>query len=360
MTEIEYLTAISVFTYFGPARIRLLISYFKKAKNVWMASNKELIEIGLSVNKVNEFDNFRKNFEIEKYFQSLEKEKINVVTYLDTNFPKALNELNDCPAVLYYKGTLDCLDKPTVAIVGSRKMTSYGKEVAEKFAGELGSFGITIVSGLAHGIDTVAHKSCVSVGGTTAAVLGCGLDQIYPSENKNLSDEIINKKGILISEYPLGYPALPVNFAIRNRIVSGLSSCVVVIEGEEKSGTLLTATHAANQGKTVFAVPGNIMSPLSKAPLFLLKNGARIATEPKDILDELNIETKIDRVKMRKISPDNKEEEKILEFLNTEPLLLDELVRISKCKTSEISARLTIMEMKGLVKNLGGGKYKKN
>jgi DNA processing protein len=261
--------------------------------------------------------------------------------------------------VLYYKGTLKGLKNNSVAIVGTRKMTSYGREVTEKFSSELASFGVTIISGLARGIDTMAHKACISSGGTTIAVLGSGLDNIYPPENKNLANEIVQKGGSLISEYPLGYAALPANFVIRNRIISGLSSCVLVIEGAEKSGTLLTASHAGEQGKTVFAVPGQITSPLSKAPLYLLKNGARIATETKDILDELDMEIKVDKEKMRKISPDIPEEVEIIKFLENEPLFLDELVRISGEKTSEISARLTIMEMKGLVRNMGGGKYKR-
>ncbi|MCX6705406.1 MAG: DNA-processing protein DprA, partial [Candidatus Woesebacteria bacterium] len=243
--------------------------------------------------------------------------------------------------------------------VGTRKVTSYGREVTQKFSSELASFGITIISGLAYGVDTVAHKACLSVHGKTVAVLGNGLDTIYPFENTALALEIIKAGGAIISEYPLGYPALPVNFAIRNRIVSGLSDAVIVIEGAEKSGTLLTASHAAEQGKTVFAVPGQITSPLSAAPLFLLKNGAKIATETKDILDELDMQVKVDKEKIKNIVPDSPQEEKILEILENEALHLDELVRISGGKTPEISARLTIMEMKGMVRNMGKGIYRK-
>lgn len=359
MTEKEYLTAIAAFVYFGSARIRLLVSYFKSAKNVWESSEKELLEIGLSEKKVKEFIDFRKKFQHEEYFKKLEKFGVKIITFKDKDFPANLSNLPDSPAVLYCKGSITGLDRSSVAIVGARKMTSYGKEVAENFSSVLAGFGVTIVSGLAHGIDTMAHKACLSVGGITVAVLGCGLDNIFPSENSILAAEIVKKGGALVSEYPLGYPPLPANFAVRNRIISGLSTCVLVVEGAEKSGTLLTANHAANQGKTVFAVPGQITSPLSGAPLFLLKNGAKIATEPKDILDELDLEVKVDREKMRKAVPDNPMEEKIIECLETEPYYLDELVRITGNKTSEISARLTIMEMKGLVKNLGGGKYKR-
>ena len=359
MTESEYLVAISAFTFFGPARVRLLVSYFKSAKKVWVSTFKELVELGLKDTKVREFIDFRNKFDIGSYFQRLSGQNIKTTTFLDKDFPGILIDLENSPVVLYYKGTLKGLKNNSVAIVGTRKMTSYGREVTEKFSSELASFGVTIISGLARGIDTMAHKACISSGGTTIAVLGSGLDNIYPPENKNLANEIVQKGGSLISEYPLGYAALPANFVIRNRIISGLSSCVLVIEGAEKSGTLLTASHAGEQGKTVFAVPGQITSPLSKAPLYLLKNGARIATETKDILDELDMEIKVDKEKMRKISPDIPEEVEIIKFLENEPLFLDELVRISGEKTSEISARLTIMEMKGLVRNMGGGKYKR-
>lgn len=359
MTESQYLTAVYAFNYFGPARVKLLLSYFKSAENIWKSSEGKLIEIGLSEQKVSAFGDFRKSFDIEKYFRRLQSLQIAVVTILDKDYPRNLKGLEAAPSVLYYKGNLDSLETNSVAIVGSRKMTSYGKEVTEKFSGELSNFGVTIISGLARGVDSFAHRACLAVGGRTVAVLGNGLDSIYPPENTKLAGEIVKAKGALISEYPLGYPALPVNFAARNRIVSGLASAVIVIEGAEKSGTLLTAAHAAEQGKTVFAVPGQITSPLSAAPLYLLKNGARLATETKDILDELDMQVKVDKEKIKKVVPDSPAEAKLLEILEAEPFHLDELVRISGGKTSEISARLTIMEMKGMVKSLGKGMYKK-
>jgi DNA processing protein len=359
MLESEYLTAVYAFNYFGPARVKLLLSYFKTPKKIWKSTKEELTETGLSEKKVLEFEKFRKDFDIENYFSRLKKLKIEVTTVLDKNFPKNLKGLDGAPLLLYYKGSLDCLKANCVAIVGTRKMTAYGREVTQKFSSELANFGITIISGLAYGVDTAAHKGCLSVGGKTAAVLGNGLDTIYPTENTGLANEIIKTGGAVISEFPLGYPSLPVNFAIRNRIVSGLSDAVIVVEGAEKSGTLLTATHAAEQGKTVFAIPGQITSPLSFAPLFLLKNGAKLATEVKDVLDELDMQVKVDKEKIAKIIPDTPEEEKLLTILENEPLHLDELVRISGCKTQEISARLTIMEMKGMVRSMGNGIYKK-
>jgi DNA processing protein len=359
MTESQYLTAIYAFNYFGPARVNLLLSYFKKARKIWLSNPSELAEIGLSKERVLEFEEFRKKFDIEDYFRRLTKLKIGVITILDVAYPVNLKGLEGAPSVLYFKGHLKVADINSVAIVGSRKMSSYGREVAQKFSAELASFGVTIISGLAKGIDTAAHRGALSVGGRTVAVLGQGLDSVYPVENTKLAEEIIKSGGALLSEYPLGYPALPANFATRNRIVSGLSAAVVVIEGAEKSGTLLTASHAAEQGKSVFAVPGQITSPLSAAPHFLLKNGAKIATSARDILEELDLQVKVDRETIEKILPSSKDEAKLIEILAVEPLHLDEIVRISGGKTSEISARLTIMEMKGMIRNLGGGMYKK-
>ena len=300
MTESKYLTAICAFTYFGPARVRLLYSYFETAKRIWESSPGSLIDIGLPEKKVGDFVSFRKSFDIESYFEKLSKLNIKVTTFLDKDFPDALRDLNNAPVILYYKGSLKGLKTDSVAIVGARKMTSYGREVTEKFSRELTGFGITVISGLARGVDTTAHKACLSAAGLTVAVLGNGLDSVYPPENKDLAEEIVRNGGAVISEYPPGYPALPSNFALRNRIISGLSGCVLVIEGAEKSGTLLTASHAAQQGKTVLAVPGQINSPLSGAPLYLLRNGAKLATEARDVLEELDINFSVGREKQKR------------------------------------------------------------
>ncbi len=359
MKDRDYLTALYAFNYFGPARIKLLLSYFKTAKKVWTSKVTELVEIGLSKEKMEEFERFRKSFDFSDYFGRLKKLKIRVVTIFDDDYPQNLKDLSGAPIVLYFRGRIKAQDANSISIVGSRKMTSYGREVAERFASELAGYGVTIVSGLARGIDTVAHRAALLASGRTIAVLGSGLDAIYPPENTALAEEIVRKGGALVSEYPLGYPALPINFATRNRIVSGISVALIVIEGAEKSGTLLTASHAAEQGKTVFAVPGQITSPMSAAPLFLLKNGAKIAANTKDILEELHLQLKVDLGAMEKIMPALPEEGKILELLETEPLHLDELVRISGLTPAIISARLTIMEMKGMVRNLGQGVYRK-
>jgi DNA processing protein len=358
MTEKDYLIALSAFVPFGPVRLSLLLSYFKTAKKVWSLSLSDLAEVGIKEKLALEFISFRDNFNIEAYLERLKKFGIDCVIKGEENYPKNLAEIDSAPLVLYVKGSLKSLDTESVAIVGSRKMTSYGREVAEKFAYEISQAGVTIISGLARGIDTVAHKSALEGGGRTIAVVGSGLNRIYPPENTNLA-LLIAKNGALISEYPLDYPALRLNFAARNRIISGLSKIVLVIEGAEKSGTLLTASHAAEQGRTVFAVPGQITSPLSFAPHFLIQNGAKIAFSPRDIISELDLQFKVDTTEVEKVMPKDEEEEKILLALESEPLHLDEIARICSFSVSLVSSKLIVMEMKGMVKSLGSGIYKK-
>lgn len=350
--------ALAYFVPFGPARIGLLLKYFGSAQKAWGASTSELIKVGLKPKLVSDFDAHRRRFEKQNYLEALEKLGISFIVQGDEEYPGNLSELTNAPVVLYYKGCLEALNPPSVAIVGTRKMTSYGREVTERFVGELVNCGVAIVSGLALGIDAAAHRVAVEMGGTTIAVLPAGLDAIYPASNTQLARRIIDSGGLLLSEYPLGHPAFKTNFASRNRIVSGLSSAVVVIEGMEKSGTLLTASHAADQGRQVFAVPGQITAPTSGAPHFLIKNGASIAFSAKDVIDELDLQVKVDANKVSEIMPETEEEEKILTLLDSEPVHQDEIVRLSGLPSSAVSATLTSMELKGLVR-ADLGVYKK-
>lgn len=214
------------------------------------------------------------------------KEEIDKLHWQDKTYPENLLELpaNERPELLYLSGKIKKSDKKAVAIVGSRRTTVYGRKMAERFTRELAGNKMTIISGLARGIDTVAHVGALRTGGRTIAVMGCGLDIIYPPENKFLAKKV-RENGALISEFPLGTKPQAKNFLTRNRIISGLSLAVLVVEGAERSGTLSTAAWAASQGREVFAIPGPITSPLSAAPLFLIENGAQIARSPKDILD---------------------------------------------------------------------------
>src|SRR4030043_755558 len=287
ITERKYLVLLSSFVSFGPVRIGLLYDYFGSYGKVWRAGKKDLIETGLKGKQVIDFIHFRDNLDIRCYFNNLKRLSISYLVVGDAGYPVNLKEVEGAPSVLYIKGEIKKGDERAVAIVGTRRMTTYGREVTEKFVKDLSASGITIVSGLARGIDTCAHKAALMEGGRTLAVVASGLDITYPPENASLADEIIKEGGAVISEYPLGYPPNAQNFPARNRIISGLSKAVLVIEGAKKSGTLLTASAAAAQGREVFAVPGPVTSPMSEAPLFLIQNGAKIASSAKDILDDL-------------------------------------------------------------------------
>jgi DNA processing protein len=355
MNDNKYLVLCYSFLPFGPARLTLLTKYFKSAKNVWHADKKALLETGINSKLVEKFILYRKNIDTEKYFQKLKRLGIEYLTINDSTYPNNLKDLSNAPLVLYVLGNLNRNDSNAVSIVGTRKITAYGKSVTENFAYELAQVGVTIISGLALGIDAVAHRAALEAGGRTIAVLASGLDTITPASNKWIADRIIkNGCGAIVSEYPLGVKPLKNFFANRNRIISGMSKAVIVVEGRQKSGTLLTASAAAEQGREVFAVPGQVTSPMSEAPHFLIKNGAKIAFSAKDVLDDLDLQLKVDKEAVEKVMPSDELEKKILKIIENEPLHIDEIVRKSKLTMSDVSSKLTMMELKGLVKNSGG------
>ena len=357
MLENQYLVALSAFSYFGPERIALMLKYFKSAKEIWSAKNSEFVKIGINTQKILEFDNFRKNFDIDKYFKNLQKFGVCALTINDPNYPENLIGLKGMPHVLYVRGEYLQSDSVSVAIVGTRAMTSYGREMSSRLASEFASFGITVVSGLALGIDAEAQRSALKAGGRTIAVLASGLDIISPYSNKALALELIKGNGALVSEYPLGHVPFRSDFALRNRLISAISQAVVVVEGRMKSGTFYTVNAAADQGRPVFAVPGQATSPASEAPNYLIQNGAKLITSAKDVIDELNLQIKANSRNLKKIIPEGENEAEILSALSVEPLHLDEIVRILGLATAVVSARLTIMEMKGLIKNLGNNMF---
>lgn len=357
MTDRQYLVLLYSFIYFGPQRTKLLMKYFGSARNAWKAPRDKLLVTGLKTTAIGEFVKYRESMDGDKYFKRLAKLGISCTTYKDKDYPANLADLKNAPLVLYVCGKLLSKDINAVSVVGARKMTTYGRSVAHKFSTEIANCGVTIVSGLAMGVDAVAHKAALDVSGRTIAVLGCGLDNIYPANNFGLAKEIVKKGSAIISEYPLGYPALPANFANRNRIISGLSKAVVVVEGKAKSGTILTAKHAADQGREVFAIPGEITSPMSEAPYFLIRNGAKMAISPKDVLDELNLQLVVDRQEVEKIMPSDNLEKSIYKALETEKMSTDEVARKLKKRVSEISSKLVMMELKGVIESFGDGVY---
>ena len=287
--EKKYWLGFSAFAGIGPKKFLLLRDYFGSAKKAWLASSFELLKAGLGQNLLTSFVEFRKKLDLDSYFLRLRENRIECQTLEDKNYPENLKNIDNPPFVLFVKGNLKANDRWAIAVVGSRRMSSYGELVTKKLVKDLVGFNLTIVSGLARGIDTMAHKTALRFKGRTIAVLPCGLDIVYPSENKNLVKQIIDKGGAVVSEYPPGFRVSRGNFPARNRIVSGLSLGALIIEGAERSGSLITARLAGEQGREVFAVPGQVTSKNSFTPSLLIKMGAKLVWDVNDILEELNL-----------------------------------------------------------------------
>lgn len=357
MVERDAYIAFSTFPFIGPVRFALLVKYFGSALKAWRAPISEYEKIGLGYKYLTRFEEQRKTFNLEDYKKKLDKLGIRTVLLTESAYPEKLREIPDPPYLLYIrgKGDFEKISGLAIAVIGARKMTHYGKDVTMKIVEHLALAGVTIVSGLALGIDAVAHEASLAVKGATIAVLGNGLDQIYPPRNTNLAKAILNSStGILVSEYPLGYPVMPQNFPQRNRIVSGLSQGVLVIEGTTRSGTLLTASAAARQGRDVYAVPGQISSPMSAAPHLLLKEGAKLVEKAEDILEDLDIKFELKAQSVNNKSTNNPEENMVLNAIDSEGMDIDNLVRIVRLPVGTLLGTLTTMELKGMVKNIGG------
>ena len=293
---------------------------------------------------------------INRLFTSIEKHKIDITTIFDDDYPKKLHYIYDSPKVLYRKGKFDEKDELSIAVVGSRKATSYGKWATEKFVKELVKLDVTIISGLALGIDSVAHKTALEENGRTIGVLGNGLDTIYPKKNKD-SYEQIPKNGAIVTEYFLGIPPLAYNFPQRNRIISGLSLGVIVIEAKERSGSLITAHHALEQGKEVFALPGNINSIFSKGTNKLIKDGAKLIMDLDDILEEIyELQSKMIEKKAEDIDVSglSQLEITVFELIKEGPIHCDSIAFNTGLDISTVYSILTILELKGMVKELTG------
>lgn len=359
MTNVSYLLVLHSIDGLGPVRLKAILDYFKDPKLAWEADAKELLKIGIPKTAVELLLQTRKNLDPQTYAQSIKNAGISWITIFDEAYPKLLRQIYDPPVVLYYKGEILPQDAQAVAVVGTRKMTGYGKAVTEEFTKGLVEGGLTIISGLARGVDSQAHLTAIHHKGRTLAVLGGGLNQIYPPENINLAEKIISG-GAVLSELPPPYPSMPGNFPARNRIISGLSLAVLVTEAAEDSGSLITARLALEQGRDVFAVPGPITSTLSYGPIDLIKEGARPVMDPQEILEELGI-NKIQSAKLKVQSEENlsEEERRVLQCLENDILHVDEICRMLNLSAAFVSASLLKMEIKGVVRNLGSGTYSK-
>src|SRR3990167_9302121 len=357
--EAVYAHALNCIAEFSPKRLVDLYNHFGSYETAWHAPAHDLghalqnPELGEVLHKN------REHAQLETQQKQLEELHITPIMKEDSAYPEQLQHIHLPPTLLYMKGALlPANTKTIVAVVGTRMATSYGREACRTLVEPLAKAGIPIISGLAAGIDTEAHKTALAARGYTAAVLGSGIDRsvLYPSGNKHLADEIVSGGGALISEYPPYDKATIWTFPLRNRIIAGLSSAVLVIEAREKSGTLITARHALEFGRDVMAVPGSIFSATSKTPHALIRDGAVPVTSPEDIFHALGIES--DPVNKKATRDETPEEQAIMDTL-TEPRSANDIARALKKRISDIQQPLALLEIHGVVRNMGNGVYRK-
>ena len=358
--QAKYFHAFNLFNErIGPMRYKKMLGYFGSLQQAWTNGGEQnFISAGLEEELARDIVARRPQMDLDKELAKLNKENISVITILDENYPKLLKEIHDPPYIMYIKGTLKSEDEFAIAVVGTRKLSTYGQQVASSLARELAQTGLTIVSGLALGIDTLAHLAALEQRTRTIAVVGSSLDRfsIFPPQNRSLAEKI-TQNGALLSEYPMGSAALPHHFPARNRIISGLSLGAVIVEAPQKSGAMITANHALSQNREVFAVPGSIFSDNSSGPNNLIKMGAKLVSSAQDILEELNLKNLASNIAVAKIAPDNEQEAMILKILSHDPQPVDLIVQETKMSAAVVGATLSLMEMKGKIKNLGGAQY---
>ncbi|MCL6614511.1 MAG: DNA-processing protein DprA [Firmicutes bacterium] len=343
----------------GPKRFGQLIQCFGSARAAWEASPEALAAAGIGPRAAETLVEARRRIAPEEEMARVVREGVGVLALYLPGYPRLLAKIPDPPPVLFVRGKIGPEDEAAVAVVGTRNPTPTGRFTAERLAGDLARQGVTIVSGMARGIDTAAHRGAIEAGGRTIAVLGSGLDVVYPPENLGLYEEIAAGRGAVVSESPLGTDPLPMNFPARNRVISGLSLGVVVIEAASDSGSLITAGHAAEQGREVFAVPGPVELELSRGPNRLIKQGAKLVEGARDILEELSLPllSATEVAATREAADLTPEEERILGILTHEPRHVDLIVRESGLASGTVGATLVILEMKGLVHEWPGGLF---
>lgn len=349
---------LSYFPKITSKRYQQLIAIFDNLDKAWQADSEALKTTGWDEKVIQEFLDWKDKIDENKIAKILEQENIYCLTRDDENYPELLKEIYDPPFCLFVRGNLEMIKFP-IAVVGTRKFTNYGKQVTEEIISVLAQQGITIISGLALGIDGIAHETTINAGGKTIAVLGTGINKkhIYPASHYQLSEKIIASGGALISEYPPGALPSKYSFPRRNRIIAGLSIGTLVIEAPEESGSLITAQYALDNNREIFAIPQNINSINSTGGNNLLKNGAHLVTKAEDILEILNLQDIKEFINNQEIIPDSPIENEILKTLSKEPIHVDLITKKTQLDSPTINATLTIMEMKGKVRNLGGMNY---
>src|SRR5689334_19798031 len=356
MSDKRYWIGFNLIKGIGAVRMQALIQHFGDLEEAWNAAPAELAQAGLGLKLIERIVQARGQVDLEKVWKKIELQNIHILTWEDEAYPQRLKEIEQPPPVLYIRGDHLPDDLFAVAIVGTRRVTPYGRQITEELSAFLAASGITVVSGLARGVDALAHHTALKAGGRTIGILGSGVDKIYPPEHRVLADQIM-ERGAIISDYAPGTPPEASNFPPRNRIISGLSLAVVVIEAGETSGALITAEFAAEQGREVFAVPGSILAPQSKGTNKLIQKGAQPLLSVTDLMQALDITRVGEHKAARKIMPADAIEAKLLTVLSNEPLHVDEIRNQAELPIEKVSAALALMELKGMVRQVGGMNY---
>ncbi|MFH0847036.1 MAG: DNA-processing protein DprA [Chloroflexota bacterium] len=349
--DIKYWVGFNLVPGIGPVKFGQIEKFFPSLEYAWQAPASELKAAGLPEKIVTTILDYRDRVSLDDEMEKLVRLGIKTITYHDEGYPARLREIYDFPPMLYIKGELTTQDEWCLAVVGTRRATAYGRQVTEEIVADLSRSRITIVSGLAKGIDSIAHRSALEAGGRTVAVLGSGLDTIYPYENTELARRI-TEQGALLTEYPLGTKPRAEHFPRRNRIISGLSLGVLVTEAGDDSGALITVGLALEQNREVFSVPGSIFSPSSKGTNNLIQQGAKLVSGYTDILAELNLGAVAQQITLKEVIPTSDTEALILSKLGSEPMHIDEICRASGLTITTVSSTLAMMELKGLVKQV--------
>jgi DNA processing protein len=354
--EKKYWIGFNLVKGIGAVRFRQIKAFFGDLSIAWNAPAEAYGEVSLPTSTVTNFLKLRKQIDLDQLYESILDKNVTVLISQDEDYPRLLKEIDQAPPVIYVKGQLTAADEFAVAIVGTRRVSDYGRQVTRDASIFLAGNGLTIVSGLARGVDGLAHRHALEAGGRTIAVLGSGVDVIYPPEHRKLADAIC-ENGAIISDYPLGTQPEGINFPPRNRIISGLSLATIVVEAGARSGALITADFALEQGRDVFAVPGNVLSPASRGTNKLIQSGAYAMISPQDVLDVLNL-SEIESIKSaREVLPADPTEARILQVMDYEPMHIDEICNAVDLAVDKVSAALTMMELKGLIQHVGAMRY---
>ena len=357
LEQLKYWLAFNKVRGIGRVRFKLLENHFDSMEAAWSASESELRAAGLDRRTIRSVADGRLKFDPDAEAERLLKSGVRAFTWHDDDYPAGLKEIYDLPPLIYVKGNLTPDDERSVAVVGTRNPSHYGRQVAEHLVYDIASAGVTIVSGLARGVDSIAHRIALDAGQRTIAVLGSGLDIIYPREHTSLSERVA-ENGALVSEHALGTRPDARNFPRRNRIMSGMTLGTLVIEAGARSGALITARQALEENREVFAVPGSIFSPNSEGTNRLIReSAAKLVTACEDVLEELNLSAVAQQIEMAALFPEDENEAELLRYITFDPVHVDDVCRSSGRSAPDVSSTLAMMELKGLVRQVGGMNY---